>query len=87
MAKMYSVSQYVISDDQRDLFSWCDIMCRKAKLLSNAATFRLRQHYTAYGKEDADLQPQQLEVEEEIRRTIASWLCIPGKADACQPEP
>ena len=80
MAKIYSVSQYVISDDQKDLFSWCDIMCRKAKLLSNAATFRLRQHYTSYGKEDADLQPQQLEVEEEIRRTIASTgMTAPGR--------
>lgn len=80
MAKMYSVSQYVISRDQKALFSWCDTMCRKAKLLSNAVTFRLRQHYTAYGKEDADLQPAQLEVEEEIRRTVASaGIAAPGR--------
>lgn len=80
MKKMYSVSQYVISMDQKDLFSWCDTMCRKAKLLSNAATFRLRQHYTAYGKEDADLQSAQLDVEKEILRTIAlTGMAAPGR--------
>ena len=46
----FSVTQRVISSEDM-IYSYCDDFCRKAKLLYNAALFRIRNIFTGYEKE------------------------------------
>ena len=46
----FSVTQRVISSEDI-IYSYCDDFCRKAKLLYNAALFRIRNIFTGYEKE------------------------------------
>lgn len=46
----FSVTQRVISSEAI-IYSYCDDFCRKAKLLYNAALFRIRNIFTGYEKE------------------------------------
>ena len=45
----FSVTQRVISSEDM-IYSYCDDFCRKAKLLYNAALFRIRNIFTGYEK-------------------------------------
>ena len=47
---VFSVTQRVISSEDM-IYSYCDDFCRKAKLLYNAALFRIRNIFTGYEKE------------------------------------
>ena len=47
----FSVTQRVISSEDM-IYSYCDDFCRKAKLLYNAALFRIRQVFTGWDKGD-----------------------------------
>ena len=46
----FSVTQRVISSEDM-IYNYCDDFCRKAKLLYNAALFRIRNIFTGYEKE------------------------------------
>ena len=46
----YRVTQRIISSDD-PLYPYFDDLCRKSKLLYNAALFRVRNIYTGYDKE------------------------------------
>lgn len=46
----FTVTQRVISSEDT-IYSYCDNLCRKAKLLYNAALFRVRNVFTGYEKE------------------------------------
>lgn len=46
----FTVTQRVISSEDM-IYSYCDDFCRKAKLLYNAALFRIRNIFTGYEKE------------------------------------
>ena len=49
------------------LFDYCMTVTGRSRNLRNAVLFRIRQWFTAYGKEE--LQPLQKEVIEEVNRT------------------
>lgn len=51
----FSVTQRVISSEDM-IYSYCDDFCRKAKLLYNAALFRIRNIFTGYEKGISDRQ-------------------------------
>ena len=60
------------------LFDYCSAMTEKSRNLRNAVLFRIRQHYTSYGKEY--LQPLQEEVRKEIVRTCEkTGQAMPGQ--------
>ena len=46
----FSVTQRIISSDDL-IYSYFDDLCRKSKLLYNAALFRIRNIFTGYEKE------------------------------------
>ena len=66
---MYTSQQIHITKKNAVLYSYCNEMTQCAKNLRNACVFRMRQHYTSYGKDSAELKQLQLEVEEEITCT------------------
>ena len=76
---MYSVTRYHICRNRHPgLFDYCSLMSQKSKLLRNAALFRVRQWFTAYGKDK--LQPNQKEVINEVLLTCKlSGRKKPGK--------
>ena len=60
----FSVTQRVISSEDM-IYSYCDDFCRKAKLLYNAALFRIRNIFTGYEKE------HRTDNEEDVRKYTA----------------
>ena len=61
------------------LFQYCTVMSERSKSLRNAALFRMRQWFTAYGKNH--VQPNQQEVIDEVLLTMKlSGRKKPGKA-------
>ena len=46
----YAVTQRILSSEDI-IYDYCDDFCRKAKLLYNAALFRVRNTFTGYEKE------------------------------------
>ena len=90
----FSVTQRVISSEDM-IYSYCDDFCRKAKLLYNAALFRIRQVFTGWDKGD-NRTPLEQSVFDEIEcgscitRCSSSDPCPKsdllqpsGEADAC----
>ena len=66
---MYSVTKYHITMNKYPaLFEYCTIMSERSKSLRNAALFRVRQWFTAYGKDY--VQPNQQEVIDEVHLTM-----------------
>ena len=66
---MYSVTRYHITKAKYpQLFEYCSAMSAKSKLLRNATLFRMRQWFTAYGKDQ--VQPNQKTVINEVNRTM-----------------
>ena len=74
----YSVRKVCVSKQRYPkLFAYLDECARKEKLLANAALFRLRNNYTAYGKDPDKLQPNEKLVQEEIVKAVASGMQKP----------
>ena len=76
---MYGVIHFHISRNRYPaLFDYCAAMTGKARNLRNAVLFRIRQHFTSYGKDT--LQPLQEEVRNEIKHTCdLTGRKMPGK--------
>ena len=76
---MYGVIHFHISRNRSPaLFDYCAAMTGKARNLRNAVLFRIRQHFTSYGKDT--LQPLQEEVRNEIKHTCdLTGRKMPGK--------
>lgn len=76
---MYGTIHFLIRRTRYPALSdYCSAMTGKAKNLRNAVLFRLRQHFTSYGRDT--LQPLQKEVENEILRTCEkSGRTMPGQ--------
>ena len=65
---MYGTIHFHISRNRYPaLFDYCAAMTEKSRNLRNAVLFRVRQHFTSYGKDT--LQPLQEEVRAEVLRT------------------
>jgi len=73
---MYSVSPVIITE-KMPLYSYCEEQSRLAKNLYNAALFRIRQIFTASGKDH--LTENEQEVMEEVRRMTEAGYPAPGK--------
>ena len=72
----YGIMKYCISRDRMpDLSAYLDGQTRMAKLLRNAALFRIRNHFTAQQKES--LTDNEQEVEDEIARAVAAGMKQP----------
>jgi len=72
----YGIMKYRISQDRMpDLSAYLDEQTRMAKLLRNAALFRIRNHFTAQQKES--LTDNEQEVENEIARAVAAGMKQP----------
>ena len=72
----YGIMKYRISQDRMpDLSAYLDEQTRMAKLLRNAALFRIRNHFTAKQKES--LTDNEQEVEDEIARAVAAGMKQP----------
>ena len=85
----FSVTQRVISSEDM-IYSYCDDFCRKAKLLYNAALFRIRNIFTGYEKEHRTDNEEDIFVRFVITRCSSSDPCPKsdllqpsGEADAC----
>lgn len=72
----FTVTQRVISSKDTT-YSYCDNLCRKAKLLYNAALFRVRNVFTGYEKEHRTESLSNDPCPE------SDLLLSSGKADAC----
>lgn len=72
----YGVRKICISKTKHPgLYAYLDNLCRLSKLLRNAALFRLRNHFTACGKESLTANEQ--EVEAEIAFAVACGMKAP----------
>ena len=66
---MHSVVKFHIKENRYPkLFEYCTEMSAKSKRLRNAALFRIRQWYTAYGKDQ--VQRNQQDVIDEVLLTM-----------------
>ena len=73
---MYKTVCIILKNKDVELRNYCSSQCKKAKLLKNAITYRLRQLFFAWQKDYISLSVQEKEVLDEFYTTYDKYLSI-----------